>query len=288
MCNAGIELSFRDIETSGQMWSDGGTGKTTAETQTASTFLEAGWDFVGETENGTEDIWWILEGQHYPRLWWQYGKAFSPYPRDSVVDDFESYDAENQVWFSWHDGLGYGAPPDFYLGNRSGSVVGDETWIFGGHMETVIVHGGRQSMPYAFDNNKPGYFKYSEAEKTLSYPRNWSEGDVTEFSLWFRGNLSNDSELMYVAIANKTDTPSVIYHDDPNAVRIDTWTEWIIPLQTFTNQGIDLSDVDRIAIGFGTRGNLTIPCGRGKMYFDDIRLYRPRLAVSDALEVTVP
>jgi len=33
--------------------------------------LKAGWDFVGETANGTEDIWWILEGQDYPRLWWQ-------------------------------------------------------------------------------------------------------------------------------------------------------------------------------------------------------------------------
>ncbi len=47
------------------------TGNTTAEMQTASTFLNAGWDFVDETLNGTEDIWWILEGQDYPRLWWE-------------------------------------------------------------------------------------------------------------------------------------------------------------------------------------------------------------------------
>jgi hypothetical protein len=46
-------------------------GKTTAEMQTTSTFLEAGWDFVDETVNGREDIWWILEGQDYPRLWWE-------------------------------------------------------------------------------------------------------------------------------------------------------------------------------------------------------------------------
>jgi len=39
--------------------------------QTAGTFLEVGWDFVDEIENGTEDIWWILEGQDYPRLWWE-------------------------------------------------------------------------------------------------------------------------------------------------------------------------------------------------------------------------
>jgi hypothetical protein len=39
--------------------------------QTASTFLGAGWDFVDETENGTEDIWNIFEGVDYPKLAWQ-------------------------------------------------------------------------------------------------------------------------------------------------------------------------------------------------------------------------
>jgi len=66
-----VARSFWDVETSGQRISAGGTGRTTAEMQTASTFLDAGWDFVDETENGTEDIWWILEGQDYPRLWWE-------------------------------------------------------------------------------------------------------------------------------------------------------------------------------------------------------------------------
>ena len=66
-----IGSSFWDMETSGQTTSDGGMGKTTEEMQTAGTFLEADWDFVDETENGTEDIWWILEGQDYPRLWWE-------------------------------------------------------------------------------------------------------------------------------------------------------------------------------------------------------------------------
>jgi len=62
---------FWDVETSVQSSSAGGTGLTTAEMQTAGTFLDAGWDFVDETANGTEDIWWILEGQDYPRLWWE-------------------------------------------------------------------------------------------------------------------------------------------------------------------------------------------------------------------------
>ena len=66
-----VSGSFWDIETSGQTTSFAGTGKTTAEMQTAVTFLDAGWDFFDETENGTDDIWWITEGQDYPRLWWE-------------------------------------------------------------------------------------------------------------------------------------------------------------------------------------------------------------------------
>ena len=54
---------FWDIETSGQATSDGGTGKTTAQMRTASTFTSAGWDFV--------NIWWILEGVGYPRHLWE-------------------------------------------------------------------------------------------------------------------------------------------------------------------------------------------------------------------------
>ena len=68
---ANVLGSFWDIEVSGQTTSFRGTGKTTAEMQTADTFLDAGWDFFDETENGADDIWWITEGQDYPRLWWE-------------------------------------------------------------------------------------------------------------------------------------------------------------------------------------------------------------------------
>jgi hypothetical protein len=56
--------SFWDIQTSGQTTSAGGTGLPTAEMQTASTFIDAGWDF-------TTPIWTIDEGVDYPRLWWE-------------------------------------------------------------------------------------------------------------------------------------------------------------------------------------------------------------------------
>ncbi|MHC4166965.1 MAG: GLUG motif-containing protein [Planctomycetota bacterium] len=81
--NGTVIFSFWDTQTSGQPASDGGTPKTTAEMQTASTFLEAGWDFVDEMANGTEDIWWILEGQDYPRLWWELIDDGSPAPAEN-------------------------------------------------------------------------------------------------------------------------------------------------------------------------------------------------------------
>ena len=191
-----------------------------------------------------------------------------------VIDDFEDYDARNdQIWWAWKDGLGYAAHDNepAYPGNGTGSAVGDESTA--SFTEETIVHGARQSMPLSYDNNKQGYSNYSEAELTLSHPRDWTEKDPNELSLWFHGDSTNAPERMYVAISNSTGLPAVVYHDDTNAAKKATWTKWIIPLHTFADQGIILTDVDRIVIGLGTRGNLTIPGGSGKVYIDDIRLY---------------
>jgi hypothetical protein len=45
-------------------------GKTTFEMQVMNTFKDAGWDFVGETVNGPNDIWDICEGMNYPKHVW--------------------------------------------------------------------------------------------------------------------------------------------------------------------------------------------------------------------------
>ena len=98
----------------------------------------------------------------------------------------------------------------------------------------------------------------------------WTNQDI--------GIASNDAEPLYVAVSNSAGAPAVIVHDDPAAAQINTWTEWIIPLQAFADQGIVLTNVDRIAIGLGTQGNMTIPGGSGKMYIDDVRLNQPSTA----------
>jgi len=196
-----------------------------------------------------------------------------------IVDDFEGYDAyESQIWWAWKDGLGYAAHDDeaAYPGNSTGSAVGDETTV--SYTEETIRHSGSQSMPFFYNNNKQGFAKYSEAEYALSANRDWTEGGVQELSLWFHGDPANAPERLYVAVSNSAGQPAVVYHDNPNATQTDSWQEWVIPLQAFADQGINLTNVDRIAIGLGTRGNQTAPGGSGKMLFDDIRLYRPAAA----------
>ncbi len=105
-----------------------------------------------------------------------------------VVDNFEDYDAgDNQIWYSWHDGLGYGVPgvDPYFTGNGTGAAVGDEATA--SYTEETIVHGGGKSMPLNYDNNKQGYAYYSEAELKLTGPRNWTEEGVAELSIWFHG-----------------------------------------------------------------------------------------------------
>ncbi len=189
-----------------------------------------------------------------------------------VVDDFESYDVgNNEIWWAWKDGLGYAAHDNdpAYLGNGTGSAIGDETTA--SYTEETIVHGGRQSMPLSYDNNKQGYSNYSEVELTLIHPRDWTENGVNTLMLWFIGDPDNAAEPLYVAL-NGT---AVVYNDNTDAAQIAMWTQWTIDLQAFADQGVDLTNVNTIAIGLGTKGNMTTPGGSGKMYFDDIRIYRP-------------
>jgi hypothetical protein len=192
-----------------------------------------------------------------------------------LVDDFEIYDAnDNQIWYAWHDGLGYGTPgvDPYFAGNGTGAAVGDETTA--SYTEETIVHGGNQSMPISYDNNKQGYAYYSEVEHTLTNqrdlgPRDWTEEGVAKLSLWFHGASGNETERMFVALNGS----AVVYHDDPAVTQMTGWKEWIIDLQAFADQDVNLADVNTITIGFGTKNNPAAG-GSGQMYFDDIRLYR--------------
>ncbi|MBN1509450.1 MAG: hypothetical protein JW955_21565 [Sedimentisphaerales bacterium] len=64
-----ISRCFWDVETSGiNVTSGGGTGLSTAAMQRLKTYLEAGWDFVGESSNGTGNTWIMPSNGGYPEL----------------------------------------------------------------------------------------------------------------------------------------------------------------------------------------------------------------------------
>jgi hypothetical protein len=180
------------------------------------------------------------------------------------VDDFEDYtdnDAENEaLWQSWIDGYGVA---------ENGAQAG---YLMPPYAEQKNVHGGLQSLPLMYDN-APGAATYSEATLTLSYPRDWTEHDVTALVLWFRGTGNNAAEPLYVSVANTGGSAATIVNDDANAAVAGSWTRWVIQLQSLADQGINLTDVNTIAVGVGTKGAMTTAGGTGTVYIDDIALY---------------
>jgi hypothetical protein len=111
--------------------------------------------------------------------------------------------------------------------------------------------------------------KFSNVTITGTAGLQWMHEDI--------GILGNDVETLYVAVTDGAGASAVVQHDDAAASTIDVWTEWAIDLQTIADQGVNLADVDKLAIGLGTRGNPGAPGpgGSGTMFFDDIRLLRP-------------
>ncbi|MHC4587014.1 MAG: LamG domain-containing protein [Planctomycetota bacterium] len=177
-----------------------------------------------------------------------------------IVDDMESYNDlnpddpdTNRIFYTWLDGLDNPA---------NGSIVGYASPPFA---EQTIVNSGRQSMPLFYDNSAG----YSEATMTLTDTRDWTQEGVGVLTIWFRGEAANAAEPLYVALNGN----AAVTHENPDAAQLDTWTEWTIDLTRFADQGVNLFNVNTISIGLGNKSN-PVAGGTGKMYFDDIRLYR--------------
>ena len=105
-----FSFSFWDKETSGLSSSSGGTGKTTVEMQTESTFTDAGWNFVDT---------WVMNG--YPQLQWQKipsytltvnnGSGDGSYIDGTNVNISADAPAAGYVFDGW------GAVPEIYTNN---------------------------------------------------------------------------------------------------------------------------------------------------------------------------
>ncbi len=164
-------------------------GTAPVQTVAASSFDPGGLD-LGKTY-----FWKVTEvnDAQTPNAW--PGEVWSFATREYlVVDDFESYtdDEGSRIYETWTDGWT----------NNTGSVVGNLTAPFA---ERTILHGGKQSMPFEYNNVKTPF--YSEAERQFAPVQNWTTNGADTLSLWVRGN-----PVAYVAQGDKI-TMSAAGHD---------------------------------------------------------------------------
>ena len=126
---------------------------------------------------GTSYYWKVDEvgTATYPGSVW----SFTTQPYQSV-DDFESYTdkADEEIFSTWIDGLTSGS---------NGSTVGYLTAGGGTFGETKIVHGGKQSMPLAYDNNGRPVLLRGRAH-LRARPRTGPPTRPTDLVVYFRGH----------------------------------------------------------------------------------------------------
>ncbi|MCX5643446.1 MAG: PA14 domain-containing protein [Phycisphaerae bacterium] len=176
-----------------------------------------------------------------------------------VVDDMESYnDDDHCIYDTWLDNFG----------DDSGSVVGNNPAPFA---EQVIVHGGTQSMPLSFNNAGPKHF-FSETVRTFASVQDWTVNGIGTLELYVQGVATNGAGRVYVVVEDSAGKSAVVTNTDSTVVTKTTWTEWKVPLSSFT--GVNAAKIKKLYIGVGDR-KATTAGGGGRIYVDDIRVVKP-------------
>jgi hypothetical protein len=144
------------------------------------------------------------------------------------------------------------------------------------------------SMKYWYRNDLTPY--YSESRATigtgtyeLKIDPNWDGINAKSLVLWFYGTTTNDpNEKMYVKLIDGGDVNGIVYYPYMNDVKEEEWHEWNLDLGIFDACGVDLTDVNRIIIGFngdGTHGDSSMD--PNIVYFEDVQLYASRCALQE-------
>ncbi|MCK4920159.1 MAG: T9SS type A sorting domain-containing protein [Bacteroidales bacterium] len=137
-----IENSFYDTDLAGDYSMDA-TSRVSYDLKQACTYLEAGWDFMDEEENGLVKVWGINQdiNDGYPFLWWEgYDNTanFSEccfYPEISINGDGSidnPYMLENEChlkWLSLNDSLW----DKHFIQMNDINISGTTNWNFGNH-----------------------------------------------------------------------------------------------------------------------------------------------------------
>ncbi len=179
-----------------------------------------------------------------------------------AVDDMESYnDSTNKMFDTWIDG--YGTPA------TNASVVGLNSAANGTFGSTTIFHGGKQSMPLAYNNTSA--VPNAEATRTFEAAEDWTRNGVKVLTLYFYGQATNATNVpLWIKVTDQNGKSAKVTFgaaagEDAAALAEPAWTTWNIPLSSLS--GVTLTKVKSMTIGLGTGA------GTGTLYIDDIRLF---------------
>ncbi len=176
-----------------------------------------------------------------------------------VVDDFDGYDGN--LGGTWKDG--WKLNTGVQTGSSGTSAI-----------DAMVANSGTQSMVLTYDNSKSPYIV--EVERAVSSRQNWTNNGVKKLVLFFHGDPGNSSrDKLYVKINGK----KVTYG---GSLTSPWWKSWSVDVASL---GINIRSIAEIAVGVG---DTPLPAGgKGKVYIDDIRLYRSAPSVPTLVEAAI-
>ncbi|UCC22847.1 MAG: LamG domain-containing protein, partial [Planctomycetota bacterium] len=186
------------------------------------------------------------------------------------VDDFDSYVNTTQLDAVWDD----------YYDNDTGAVMFIEK-------DAQFTRDGNSlRFDYYNDEYYKGHYVGSRIDADIAnlaeIDANWTAGGAKALVLYFYGqpgNSATEKDIMWVQLDDTSgNTGYVVYDGDANDVMEPEWHEWNILLSVFDACGVDLTNVNRIHIGFGGYDKIGVeePGGSGTVYFDDIEVWPSR------------
>ena len=196
-----------------------------------------------------------------------------------VVDNFESYANNGELYEVWDDYWVNGSGGDIFL-EKDVNIVRDSDL----NPQAVLCCYTNS------DKDEGSYFDVQDMTE-LEIGSDWTVGGVKALQLQMRGDA--DTELNkqageplwaegwpWVEIEDTSSNSGYVLYPEEDIIHILSpyWHEWNIDLGIFDACGVDLTAIDRFTIGIGgaKAGQSKANSNTNNMWFDDVRLYPPR------------
>ncbi|UCC22568.1 MAG: hypothetical protein JSW23_00395 [Planctomycetota bacterium] len=208
-----------------------------------------------DEKNGTAikgDVWSFTTGDYF------------------ALEDFESYASNTQLYAVWDD----------YWVNSSGSAIFLVTDV------NFVLDEEGKSLLYQYDsawkNGPTCVGSVADADiADMLVGSDWTISGIRSILIHFMGTAGNSAtanDQMWLELEDASSNSGLaLYDGDMNNLAVEEWQEWNIDLAIYDACGVDLTNVDKIHLGFG--GPAVGDCkagGTGQVYFDEIELHPRR------------